>query len=208
MEYVTDPLNGRRITDILLSFTQGFSSTEISIRELRDQLSGRIYGMLLLVLALPNLIPLPAPGLSAITGLPLLILSVQLMLGKNTPWFPQVVLNRKIRTEHLQQICTKTIPHLSKLERYVLPRFFWLVHPPADRIIATVCVLLSLLIMLPIPFGNALPALAVCFFSIALLQRDGIFVLAGLACAILSLFVISFFVSAMLAAVLHLWGLQ
>lgn len=206
MTHISDPLNGRRISEVLLTLVQNSSSSEITIRDLRDQLSGRIYGVLLLVLAIPNLIPLPAPGLSAITGLPLLILSIQLMLGKDVPWFPKTVLNRAIKMEHLQQVCTKVLPYLSRLERYLIPRFFWLVHPPMDRVIAAVCVFLSLLIMLPVPFGNALPALAICFFAVAILQRDGIFVVVGLACMILSVFVISVFVSAMLAAVLHIWG--
>jgi hypothetical protein len=96
MNHAQDPLNGRRISEILLTLSQGFTSQEVTIRELRDALSGRIYGVLLLVLALPNLVPFPVPGLSAITGLPLLLLTIQLVINMQTPWFPKVVLDRPI----------------------------------------------------------------------------------------------------------------
>jgi hypothetical protein len=36
---------------------------------------------------------------------------------------------------------------------------------------------------LPIPLGNMPPALAICVFALALLERDGIWVLAGLCAA-------------------------
>jgi hypothetical protein len=199
-------LYNARVSEVLQTLIQNLPQDEISIRYLHDQLSRRVYGSLLLIFALPNLIPLPLPGLSTVTGFPLLILSIQLMLGKKTPWFPKTVLNQTIKKEHLEKIHTKIRPYLLKLERFVIPRYFWLTQPPADRMIACICVFLSFLMLLPIIFGNLLPALAICFFAIAILERDGVFVLIGLACTIVSLFVIGFFLSALLAAGLHLIG--
>lgn len=128
MEHSQEPLNGRKISDILLTLSQGFSSQEVSIRELRDALSGRVYGILLLLLALPNLVPFPVPGLSAITGLPLLLLTMQMIFNRTIPWFPEAVLNRSIKTEHLHKLCNVAFPYLRKLERFVMPRFMWLVR--------------------------------------------------------------------------------
>jgi hypothetical protein len=203
-----DPLNGRKISDILNTLSQNFSSQTVTIGELRDALSGRIYGVFLLVLALPNLVPLPVPGLSAITGLPLLLLTFQLMLTRKTPWLPQAILARTIRTQLLRQAIARVLPYLYRLERFILPRWMWLVKPPLDRGIALLCVGLALVIMLPVPFGNALPALAISLFSIAILQRDGMFVILGLLCTVASMFVIATFLSAILMAVLHFWGLN
>jgi len=134
MDHAKDPLNGKRISEILLTLSKGFTTQEVSIRELRDALSGRIYGVLLLVLALPNLVPFPVPGLSAITGLPLLLLTMQLVVNMQIPWFPKAVLNRSIKTDHLHKVCNHVFPYLRKLERFIMPRFMWLVHYPADRV--------------------------------------------------------------------------
>ncbi len=204
----SEPLNGRRISDILMTLTESFSTPTVTIGELRDALSGRIYGVFLLVLALPNLVPFPAPGLSAVTGMPLLLLTFQMMLGMKTPWFPQAILKRTIKTEQLRRWCLRTLPYLRKLECFILPRWIWLVNSPLDRVIALLCVFLSLVIMFPIPFGNALPALAICFFSIAILQRDGLFVIVGIFCTIASIAVIVTILSAILMAVFHFWGVD
>jgi hypothetical protein len=197
-----------KISEILLGLSQRFTSENVSIRELRDAMSDRVYGVLLLILALPNLIPFPVPGISAITGLPLLLLTLQLAFNKKNPWFPRSVLERAINTAQLQKICRIASTYLQKLERFILPRFFWLVSYPTDRVIALVCVLLSLMIMLPLPFSNALPALAICLFSIARLQQDGLFVLLGMLCSIFSAAITAGLLSAMFVAILHFLGIK
>jgi hypothetical protein len=50
-----------------------------------------------------------------------------------------------------------------------------------------VCLLLSIILFLPIPMGNMPPAIAICIFSLAVLERDGLWVLAGCAAAAVSL---------------------
>ncbi|TAE83536.1 MAG: exopolysaccharide biosynthesis protein [Alphaproteobacteria bacterium] len=185
------PLNNKKASEILITLAHRFTAQTVSIRELRDALSGTIYALLLFVLALPNLIPFPVPIASTITCIPLLLISLQLVVNKTTPWLPERFLNATIKQEHWHKICTYSVPFLKKLEHYIKPRFPWLVTYPADRVIAFICVLLSLLIVLPIPLGNAPPALAICCFSLALLQRDGLFVLLGIICSIASLVIIS-----------------
>ncbi len=195
-----DPLNGRRISDILATLADSFTTPTVTIGELRDALSGRIYGIFLLVLALPNIIPIPAPGLSAVLGTPLILLTFQLMLGWKTPWFPKFIVRQRIKTEYIRRLCEYVLPWLRKLERIILPRWMWLVKYPADRLIALLCVVLSLAIMMPIPFGNALPALAICCFAIAILQRDGLCVILGIVVGLLATSVIVASLSALLMA--------
>lgn len=199
--------NGRRISDILSSLADNFTTPTITIGELRNALSGRIYGIFLLVLAIPNLIPFPTPGLSAILGMPLLILTFQLMLGIHTPWFPKTILNRQIQTEHIRRLLHYVLPYLGKIENFIMPRWTWLAKYPADRAIAFLCVLLSLTIMLPVPLGNAIPALAICFFAIAILECDGLFVIVGIFFTLASIALISTVLHAAFIAALHLLGI-
>lgn len=190
-----DPLNGNKISEILSTLPGRFSTPEITIAALSNALSGRVYGILLLVLALPNLIPIPAPGLSAIVGAPLILVALQMVLGLKSPWFPDFISKRKLKTEQLHRVCIRVVPVIKKLELITMPRLRFLAKPPADRVIAFICVILSLMIMMPIPFGNALPALAICFFAIGILQRDGLFILAGLLVTLLGTAAISAFIS-------------
>ena len=196
--HALDPLNGNAISEVLAALPDHFSTSTVTIAALSDALSHRAYGMLMLVLALPNLIPIPAPGLSAIVGAPLLLVTLQMLLGLKSPWFPSFIGKRKLKTEQLRHVCRRVVPVMKRLERITSPRLKILAKPPFDRTIALICVVLSLMIMMPIPFGNALPALAIVCFAIGILQRDGLFILAGLLITLLGTAAISAFISEML----------
>lgn len=193
-----DPLNGDKISAILKALPDRFYMPTLTIGALSHAFSGRAYGMLLLVLALPNLIPIPAPGLSAIVGAPLILVSLQMLLGLASPWLPHGIARRSLKTEQLRHICRRVVPVIETLELVTSPRLTYLAKPPVDRLIALICVVLSLMIMMPIPFGNAIPALAICFFAIGILQRDGLFIIAGLLVAMLGAAAISAFLHTLL----------
>ncbi len=190
-----DPLNGHKISEILAALPDRFSTPTVTVAALSNALSGRAYGMLLLVLALPNLIPIPAPGLSAVLGAPLILVTVQMMLGLKSPWFPNVIAKRTLKAEWLRRVCVRAVPVMKMLELLTSPRLKFLTRPATDRVIAFICAVLSLMIMMPIPFGNALPALAICLFAIGILQRDGLFILAGLLVTLLGTAAISAFIA-------------
>ena len=52
-----------------------------------------------------------------------------------------------------------------------------------ERLIGLVCTVLALVLILPIPLGNILPAAAVSVLGLALAQRDGALALLGYALA-------------------------
>lgn len=169
-----------KLSAILHALPKEFAGKEISVGDLIERLAGQAYGVVLFLLALPNLIPMPAPGLSLITGAPLTLFALQWALGINTPYFPGFIARRSIERQVLENMCTRSIPYIKKLETVFRPRLAFLVRPPARRLMAALSVMLSLMIVLPVPFGNALPALAICCFALAMLQADGLFVILGL----------------------------
>ena len=57
--------------------------------------------------------------------------------------------------------------------------------------------MLAIVLFLPIPLGNMLPALTISIFALAILERDGLAVLIGYGLAAISLFVVSGVVYAM-----------
>ena len=54
------------------------------------------------------------------------------------------------------------------------------------RVVGLLCLLLAIVLPLPIPFGNVVPAATISLFALGLLARDGLAVLAGLAATALS----------------------
>jgi hypothetical protein len=60
-----------------------------------------------------------------------------------------------------------------------------------EYVIGLICLLLAIVLTLPVPLGNMLPALAISLLALGVLERDGLWVLAGFAAAIASGVVVS-----------------
>lgn len=185
----------------LLRQLQGSGPDEITIGELLDRLSPKGYPLIMLILAVPNLVPIPAPGLSAIVGLPLTVLMLQMSLGYETPRLPRALERRKISLSQLRRTLLRAIGYAQRLETFVRPRCLFMLRAPIDRLTGVTATLLSLIIMLPVPFGNAIPALAICLIAIGLLRGDGLTVLIGLVSAAVGVLFIVLFAGALMAAV-------
>jgi len=165
-----------RLSDIVKSMDTESGTT---IGALVDSLGERAFGALMFIFAVPNMIPTP-PGTSAILGLPLIILTWQLMIGRQSLWLPDAIRKRHIPREALGSFVSKIIPIMSKLERVLRPRFGLIVSSDlAERLIGLITFALSLVLFLPIPLNNMLPAAAISCIALGLAERDGVAVGAG-----------------------------
>lgn len=152
-------------------------SERISVGEIAEGLGHRSFGALMIAFAFPNMLPLP-PGASAVLGAPLIVLSAQLMLGRDA-WLPGPIARRSLRRADFAGLVVRATPWLERAEGLLRPRLPALAGRHAEPVIGLLLLVLSVLLALPIPFGNFLPALAICLFALAVLERDGAWVLAG-----------------------------
>jgi hypothetical protein len=162
----------------------------VSLGELADALGGRALAGLLLVFGLACALPLP-PGATTVFGLPLLFLAPQLMLRARAPWTPRRMRRRRLTGGQLRSVFGRMIPWLRRLEALSRPRAGALVGAVGQRLIGLVCTVFAVVLILPIPLGNMLPAASVSAFSLALMQRDGFFAMLGYALAAASLGVLA-----------------
>lgn len=151
---------------------------QISIDELVTRFGGRALGALLLVFGLLCSLPLP-PGGTTVFGAPLVILAPQLMFGRRSPWLPARVRGRSIETRHLKKGLDRVLPWLRRLEALSKPRLSVLFSGPGQLAIGLICTVFAVVLILPIPLGNMLPAAAVSVLSLSLVQRDGALALLG-----------------------------
>ncbi len=184
-ELVSVP-NGRCLSQILTTIACDETRHRISVGDLVDTFGNRAWGALIFIFAAPNVLPVVVPGLSAILGAPLLFLTWQLATGRPYPWLPAIIRTRSFRRGDFQRLVERVAPWLQRVERMVRPRVFMLTEPLAERLIGGVALALAVILFLPIPFGNMLPALALALFALGILERDGVAVLAGLLSAIVS----------------------
>ncbi|SSC67160.1 exopolysaccharide biosynthesis protein [Ciceribacter selenitireducens] len=171
--------HGGRLSDILTSIAGDESRDRVSVADIFQAMGDRAFGALILIFALPNVIPTP-PGTSALTGAPLVFLSAQLMLGQS-PWLPRIIADRSMTRSDFASIVSRISPWLARGELMLRPRLSFLIYPPAEYVIGLLCLILAIILTLPVPLGNILPAIAICLFSCGILERDGVFVLLGTA---------------------------
>lgn len=178
----------RPLSRVLREVAEDTSREFIAINDLIATLGGRGRAGLLLLFAFPNILPAP-PGMSGFLSLPLLYLSVQMMLGR-VPWLPKFIGKRALSRGRFLQLIESLAPWLSRAERLLRPRWGLLVDHHSERLIGAFCLVLSIVLALPIPFGNMLPALAICLIALGILERDGVWASLGIATGIASLFVV------------------
>lgn len=196
------PKRGGRLSEILASLADDSSRERVSVADIFQAMGDRAFGALILIFALPNVIPSP-PGTSALTGAPLVFLSAQLMLGQS-PWLPKIIANRSIARSDFSAVVSRVSPWLARGERMLRPRLGFLIHPPAEYLTGFLCLILSIILILPIPLGNILPAIAICLFSFGILERDGLCVLLGMVMFAVSVTVVAGVLFALIKGVILL----
>jgi hypothetical protein len=152
----------------------------LTLAELKQALKGRGSAMLLILLALPFCF-IAIPGLSTPFGIAICLIGACLVIGRE-PWLPAFVMRRRLSTTRLTQLLTGAIKIARQLEKFVWPRLGFL-HGGSGmpRLIGLSIVVsgLGLMLPLPIPFSNSIPAWAVVLLAIGMMEKDGLCVLLG-----------------------------
>ena len=167
------------LSDLLLALAQRDALERVAIQDLLDALGDRALGAVIFLFAFPNVLPLP-PGTSFILGTPLVFLAAQLMLAQ-PPWLPHFIGKRSMAQPDFAALVARIVPWLVRAEKLLQPRMLVLTSGVMERVIGGLCLLMAILLALPIPLGNMLPALAISILALGLLARDGAWVLIGLA---------------------------
>lgn len=181
----------RRTSDVLSALAAGHTGERITVGDIVRGLGDRAFGMLLFAFAAPNLPPLGIPGLSSVCAVPLLILAVQLVAGRAAPALPAWVMARSMPISAFRRLVGVVVPWLARAERLVRPRAAIAVSGAGERAAGAAIAILAFVLVLPIPFGNLLPAIAIALFALAIVERDGLAALAGHVAAAVSLAVVA-----------------
>ena len=152
----------------------------LTLAEVEQALRGRGPAILLILLALPFCF-VAIPGLSVPFGIAICLIGARLAIGRE-PWLPRFIMHRRLSTARSAQLLTGAIKVAHQLEKFVRPRLAFLhAGPGMLRLIGLGIVIASLGLMLPlpIPFSNSIPAWAVVLLAIGMMEKDGLCVLLG-----------------------------
>ena len=166
---------------------------KITLGDVMRQGGSRAHELGLLLFALPETLPIPLPSLSAVLAIPLIVISGHLILFGEGQGIPRKIRDRSVSTSLVQKLEKYVAPVFSKLERVSHPR--WEVLAKRERLLGVACLILAVILLLPIPFGNLLPALCLAALAFGMIQRDGVVVALGLlgalACLVATVYAVS-----------------
>lgn len=172
------PDESRTFSDVLERLGYG-DDPKLSLKEMVEAFGERGFGAVILMLSLMALIPWP-PGGKAVFAVPIILIVAELALQRDRVWLPRWLMKASVSRATYQSASQKILPRLRQVERLTRPRLPVLTGEAADVVVGVICILLALMMALPVPFGDALPGLTLAIFGLGIIQRDGVFIIAGL----------------------------
>jgi hypothetical protein len=156
---------------------------EVTLNEIMDIVGVDSLMFLTVFMSLIFLVPVSIPGVSTVFGTGILLIGITHLLARKL-WLPGVVAHRKLSTQKLREGFERALIWIHRLERvsrpHRLPRLT--TGRVANLVNNLAFILAALLLMAPfgfIPFSNTLPALALIFLALGMMDRDGGSILLG-----------------------------
>ncbi|HEX5122982.1 MAG TPA: exopolysaccharide biosynthesis protein, partial [Rhodanobacteraceae bacterium] len=160
-------------TELLTRAIGSQSGEKITIGEFLDPLGERAFGFLVLILAIPNFIPVPI-GVGGVMGVLVIYVGAQMLLGFQHPWLLRSIRRHGMKRSRVEKFVARLTPLLRWLEHVCEPRMEVLTRQPAHRITGLLLVLVGVALALPIPFTNYVFGVLLVVYAVALIERDGV----------------------------------
>ncbi|MCJ2021501.1 MULTISPECIES: exopolysaccharide biosynthesis protein [unclassified Methylobacterium] len=195
--------SGARTSDVLtvLASQEG---ERLTVGDIVAVLRDRAFALLVVLLGLPNCLPMPPP-IPLICGLLLLLVATQIAVGMSAPWLPRMLLGRSIALTDVRRAVTRAVPVLRRLERWSRPRLSVFDTALGMRGMGIALLALALALIVAAPIVGQIPlGLAVCLVGLGLVERDGVVVLGGLVIGLFGVAINAGFAYAVIAGILSL----
>jgi hypothetical protein len=170
-----------RISSLLDTIANDGEGDRITIRQIVDALGSRGFSLLIVILGLPNSLPMPPP-IALVSGFLMIFISLQMIFGRSAPWLPAAVLRNSVsRTDVVKAVATAT-PWVRWIEKLARPRLSLFDHAASWRILGLGLLILSLGLVFALPVIGQIPiGIALCLMGLGLVERDGYLTLIGFA---------------------------
>lgn len=194
-----------RTTELFQLALQQNTGDTISLEQFIAPLETRAYGFLVVLLSLPNFIPIPM-GVGGVCGTLLVVIGAQMLWGLPRPWLPRFARQHGFARGSVEAFVARMTPMFARLERVCRPRLEQITHKPYSHFSGLVLILLGILLALPIPFTNYPFGLVILAFGVALIERDGGLLAVCWAATITSTATVASLSKLMVSIVTHFFG--
>lgn len=159
---------GAPISRIVAEVAARCPGERITLGEMAEAFGDRAFGLLILLLCLPSLLP----GMASVFGLPMLVLGVQMGFGRRTPKLPRFIAKQSIKRADLLRLTGASTKWLRKVEQYVKPRPGIFTSPLGDRFFGWLTAYVAIMLILPGPGTNGPPAFGNIIMALGLVEHD------------------------------------
>lgn len=177
-------MTGPSIAERLRRAAASLDGERVTLGELAAAHGPAAQGTLLVLTALPCMLPIPGTGTVLGTGLALLALAM--LRGHDITQLPPKVAAFGMPRESAARVLRLAATFYALAGRLAKERWPRRGSTGQPAWLAPVIALMAVLIVLPIPFGNILPSLSVIAFGLGLVFRDGLAMVVGSVLALLA----------------------
>lgn len=189
-------LDSKPVSETLRELGEKDQNGETKVSQIMEEFHENGILLSMIFFALPVAVPLPyPPGFTTIMGLPLMILSVQMILGSKQIKLPTKINNYTIKNSTLKKVSDKSVPLIKSVEKYIKPRYGFAKSVYCEQIVGIVSFLAAVAVAVPLPLTSAMPAQGITIISLGFLNRDGLVIVAGISVAIFGT-IVAFFATA------------
>lgn len=175
-------MSAQPLHERLRAAAEALEAERISLQQLADAHGGAALGSWLVLLSLPCILPIA--GLGTVLGCGLLALCAAVWRGQQTPSLPGAVAELALPRRSAHKLLHRLAGFYAFSARWTRERATRLLQ--ARAWLAAKLGFMAVLIILPMPLGNVLPALSVALLGLGLAFRDGLAVLASVLMALLA----------------------
>jgi hypothetical protein len=145
----------------------------LTLADILAETSERGFSLVIGLLTLPFLFPMP-PGFTGPLGSGALLLALQMMVGRRSPWLPRRIAQYQF-PKWISNHLLKNLRHCTQvLEKITRPRLRSIAESPYTWRLNGLCIAwLTILLILPIPFTNPIPTTGILLLAVATLEADG-----------------------------------
>jgi len=152
----------------------------VTLGDLIHHLGQSGFGLALMALALPAMIPIPGP-FGMMTGCCLMLIAFQMLIGCRRLALPRFLADRHVTADGVKAVIVRALPWVKRLEVFVREgRWRSLTGRCSHVLVGIPVLLLAVVLALPIPFGNIGPVISLLVIGLSLVARDGLALMLGL----------------------------
>ncbi len=182
------PRPGRHAVQTLVDDLEkaGERPDEVSVADIVEAIGDDGLGAMILVPALIMITPASGiPGVSTAGAMVILLAAIQMAIGRDTVWLPDLIRRQKMARSKLDKAARWIEPPACWIDKATRRRLSMLVRRPFNLLPLAICIGIAGVVPILefVPFSASLAACAIAFFGLGFVAEDGLLVAIGLVIA-------------------------